>query len=135
MKRRYEILIYLFIVMMFIVGGLLGVYLIGKEEGVFDFGLAASVIGGSVGGILISLFVTRWLKKRRGNIPEVDERSLVLMRRYFLGVLYVVLIGSGALLLVLFGMGIQYIETGMLIVYMMILYVLIGIGAVVVKRF
>lgn len=120
---------------MFIVGGLLGVYLIGKEEGVFDFGLAASVIGGSVGGFLISLFVTRWLKKRRGNIPEVDERSLVLMRRYFLGVLYVVLIGSGALLLVLFGMGIQYIETGMLIVYMMILYVLIGIGAVVVKRF
>jgi peptidoglycan biosynthesis protein MviN/MurJ (putative lipid II flippase) len=134
-KRRYEILIYLFIVMMFIVGGLLGVYLIGKEEGVFDLGLAGAVIGGSVGGILISLFVTRWLKKRRGNIPEVDERSLVLMRRYFLVVLYVVLIGSGALLLVLFGMGIQYIETGMLIVYMMILYILIGIGAVVVKRF
>ncbi|WP_042149841.1 hypothetical protein [Paucisalibacillus sp. EB02] len=135
MKKRNVILVYIFIMAMFIIGGLLGVYLIGKEQGVFDFGLAGAVIGGSVGGIIISLLFTRWRKKRRGNVPEVDERSLVLMKRYFLVVLYVVLIGSGALLLVLYGVGIQYIETGMLIVYMMILYVLIGIGAVVVKLF
>jgi hypothetical protein len=135
MKKDFAIQVAIFIMAMFIIGGLLGVYLIGKEEGVFDFGLAIPVIVGSVGGITISFLFAKWRKRRRGNVPDVDERSLVLMKRYFLVVLYVVLIGSGALLIILYGMGVHTIETGMLIVYMAILYLVIGIGAVVVKRF
>lgn len=134
MKKGYEILIYIFIMAMFIVGGLLGVYLIGKEEGAFDFGVATSVIIGSFVGITISFVLAKWRKKRRGNVPEVDERSVLVMKKYLLVVLYVVLVGSGALLIALYGMGVHEIETGMLIVYMMILYIVIGIGAVVVKR-
>ncbi|MCM3764982.1 hypothetical protein [Neobacillus niacini] len=134
MKTRYQMMIYVFIIGMIIIGGLLGVYLIGKEEGEFSFGLAAAVIVGSFGGFMISFLYSKWRKKRNGNIPEVDERSLLLMKRYLLIVLYVVLIGSGALLLVLYAIGVHTIETGMLIVYMMLLYMLIGIGAVVVKR-
>lgn len=135
MKKGYEIMIYTFLVGMIMIGGLLGVYLIGKEQGEFSFELAGSVIIGSVGGFLIIFLYAQWRKKRNGNVPEVDERSLFLMKRYLLIVLYLILIGSGAILLVLYAMGVHTIETGMLIVYMMILYILIGIGAVVVKRF
>lgn len=127
-------MIYIFWVGMIIIGGLLGVYLIGKEEGEFSFELAGSVIIGSLGGVLITFLYAKWRKKRNGNVPEVDERSLFLMKRYLLIILYFVLVGSGAILIVLYAMGVQTVETGMLIVYMMILYILIGIGAVVVKR-
>lgn len=134
MKKSYKIMIYIFWVGMIIIGGLLGVYLIGKEEGEFSFELAGSVIIGSLGGVLITFLYAKWRKKRNGNVPEVDERSLFLMKRYLLIILYFVLVGSGAILIVLYAMGVQTVETGMLIVYMMILYILIGIGAVVVKR-
>lgn len=127
-------MIYLFVIGMIIVGGLLGVYFIGKEEGEYNFELALAVIVGSVGGFVIFSLYSTWRKKRNGNVPEVDERSLLLIKRYLLIVLYFILIGSGAILLVLYAIGIQTIEVGMLIVYMMILYMLIGIGAVVVKR-
>ena len=56
------------------------------------------------------------------------------MQRYLMIVLYVVLIGSGAVLLILYAMGVHFIETGMLIVCMMGLYMLIGFGALVTKR-
>ena len=135
MKKSYEILIYIFLLVMFIIGGVLGVYLIGKEEGVFDFGLVVPIIGGTVVGLTVSFLFTKWRKKRKGNVPEVDERSVLLMKRYFLAVLYVVLFGSGALLIVLYGIGVHTIDTGMIAVYMAILYLLIGVGAFVVKRF
>ncbi|WP_416150039.1 hypothetical protein ACM26V_03300 [Salipaludibacillus sp. HK11] len=134
MKKRYEIMIYCFLYGMIIIGGLLGVYLIGKEEGEYSFELAGAVILGSVGGIIIQSLFAKWRKKRNGNVPDVDERILLLMKRYFLIVLYFVLIGSGALLVALYAMGVHTIETGMLIVYMMVLYILIGIGVLVVKR-
>lgn len=135
MRKRYEIMIYLFLAAMIITGGLLGVYLIGKDEGEFDFGLASVVIVATIGGFLVQFLFSTWRKRRKGNIPEIDERSMVLMKRYLLIVLYFVLIGSGALLLILYAMGVHTIETGMLIVYMMILYLLTGIGALVVKQF
>ena len=135
MKKQYEILIYIFIMVMFICGGLLAVYLIGKDEGVFDFGLVVPIISGTAVGLTVSFLYTKWRKKRMGNVPEVDERSVLLMKRYFLVVLYVVLFGSGALLIVLYGLGVHTIETGMIAVYMAVLYLLIGIGAFVVKRF
>ncbi|MFC4388947.1 hypothetical protein ACFOZ1_14180 [Gracilibacillus marinus] len=135
MKRRYEIMIPIFLVGMIIIGGLFGVYLIGKEEGEFSFDLAGSVIAGTIGGFLITLLYAKWRKKRKGNVPTVDERSLLIMKKYLLIVLYFVLVGSGAILIVLYAMGIQTIETEILIVYMMILYMIIGLGAIIVKRF
>ncbi|MFA9560430.1 hypothetical protein ACERII_24315 [Evansella sp. AB-rgal1] len=134
MEKRYKITIYTFLLGMIIIGGLIGVYLIGKEEGEYSFHLAVAVIVGSLGGFIINLLYSNWRKKRNGNVPEVDERSLLLMKRYLLIVLYFVLIGSGAFLIVLYALGVQTIETGMLIVYMMILYMIVGIGGVVVKR-
>lgn len=134
MKKKYEGIIYIFVFGMMIIGGLLGVYLIGREEGEYSFELASAVIGGSLVGILSTFLFSKWRKKRKGNVPEVDERSILLMKRYFLIVLYFVLVGSSAILIVLYARGVQTIETGMLIVYMMVLYMIIGLGAVVVKR-
>jgi hypothetical protein len=118
-----------------IIGGLLGVYLIGRETGEFDFDLVLAILVGTLLGFFIYLLFSKWNKKRRGNIPEIDERSIKIIQRYFIVVLYVILIGSGACLLFLFATGVQYIETGMLIFCMAILYIVIGVGAVVVKRF
>lgn len=52
-------MIYIFWVGMIIIGGLLGVYLIGKEEGEFSFELAGSVIIGSLGGVLITFLYAK----------------------------------------------------------------------------
>ncbi|WP_185113098.1 MULTISPECIES: hypothetical protein [Peribacillus] len=56
------------------------------------------------------------------------------MQRYLMIVLYVVLLGNGAALLILYAMGVRFIEIGMLIVCMMESYRLIGFGALVTKR-
>jgi len=135
MKKRPEIMNQIILYGIGIIGGLLFVYLYGKAEGEFSFKLALSVIAGTSGGFLISFICKKWRKKRNGNVPEVDERTLLIITRYLLIVLYVVLIGSGGILLVLYVIGVRTIETEMLIIYMTILYILIGIGAVVVKRF
>lgn len=116
------------------VGGLLGIYVIGKESGEYNYALTIPMAVGSIVGTAISLFFSKWNKKRNGNLPEFDERSALLMKRYLMIVLYVVLIGSGAALIILYSMGVYVIETGMLIVCLMVLYILIGLGALVTKR-
>ena len=136
-KQGYIIIGYAFFSVMTILGGVLGLSLAGKEAGapIFDFATSIAICAiGPISGGIISYFFMKWNKKRNGNIPDIDERSLVIMKRYLLIVLYFVLFVSGALLLLLYGMGVYTIETGMLIVYMMILYILIGIGAIVVKQ-
>lgn len=138
MKKRYKIMMYTFLIAIMIIGGLLVVYLIGKEEGEYSFewviAVIKGVVGGAIGAFVIKLLYSKWRMKRKSNVPEVDERSVLLMKRYLLIVLYFVLFGSSALLMALYGMGIHTIETGMLIVYMMILFLVIGIGAVIVTR-
>lgn len=130
MKKSYEIMAYIFLLIMITIGGLLGLYI---AEGELDFTYAIAAVIGVVGGGSIPFIFSRILK-RKNKVPKFDERSLVIMKRYLLVVLYFVLFGSGALLIALYGMGVHTIETGMLIVYMMVLYILIGIGAVVVKQ-
>jgi hypothetical protein len=123
-----------FIFVCILIGGFLGIYIIGKTTGEYNYNLAIPIIVGTVSGFFIYLIFFKLSKKRNGNVPDFDERSVILMKRYFMIVLYVVLIGSGAVLLILYSMGVYSIETGMLIVCMMILYMLIGIGSLITKR-
>ena len=116
------------------IGGFLGIYILGKGTGEYDYEIAFFIIGGSVIASVIYLFLSKRNKKRRGNIPDIDERSVMLMQKYLMFVLYVVFFGSAAALLTLYFMGVYYIETGLLIVYMMGLLMLIGIGTLVTKR-
>ncbi|MBD7945355.1 MULTISPECIES: hypothetical protein [Psychrobacillus] len=134
MTKSYRILLYGIISGCIIVGAFLGVYIAGKEEGIFDWGLFLPMVVGSLGGF-IGFFLFAWLRqKKNGKIPDMDERTAVMMKNYFSTVLYFVLFGSGVILLILFAIGVETIETGMLIVYMMILFMLIGIGAFITKR-
>jgi heme A synthase len=133
-KSKLLIFSWAFLFVCTLIGGFLGIYLIGKNTGEYHIEWAISIIGGSVGGFFIYLLFYMWSKKRNGNVPDFDERSVILMKRYFMIVLYFILIGSGAVLLVLYSMGVQSIETGILIVCLIVLYMLIGIGALITKR-
>lgn len=127
--KKLQIFGWVFIVLCMIIGGFLGMYIFGEDP----IEYVMPIIGGLALGSVITLILYKWNKKRNVNVPDVDERTLLLLKRYLVIVLYVVLLGSGAILLVLYSMGVYSIETGMLIVYMMILYILIGVGTVITK--
>ncbi|WP_078394153.1 hypothetical protein [Shouchella patagoniensis] len=133
MKKKYAFLIYAFFILCAFTGSSIGVYFV-REEYDLNFGVIITAIIATIIGSLIPILLSKWKKKRKGNIPEMDERVLLLLKKYFLIAFYFVMIGSSFLLIVLFGMGVEMIETGMIIAYMAILYVLIGVGAFVVKH-
>ncbi|MER2009925.1 MAG: hypothetical protein ABS939_21020 [Psychrobacillus sp.] len=134
MKKGYEILLYGIISGCIIGGSFLGVYISGKEEGIFDWGLFLLMLAGALGGFSVFLLYAWWRQKRIGNVPDMDERTTVMMKNYFSSVLYFVLFGTGAILLILFALGVETIEIGILIIYMMILFMLIGIGTFIIKK-
>lgn len=129
-NKTLEIVGLAFITACSMFGGFLGLYIYGIDPG--DYAMA--IIGGPVIGIVVFLLISKWNKKRNGKVPSIDERTLILMQRYLMAVLYVVLLGSAAALLILYAMGIHSIEIGMLVIYMMGLFILIGLGAIVTKH-
>ncbi|MBP3950255.1 hypothetical protein [Bacillus suaedae] len=133
-NRKFQIIIWSVVIGCMIIGGFLGVYIVGKETGEYNYDIAIAIIVGTLLGFFVYLLIAKWNKKRNGNVPSVDERSVLLMKNYLMVVLYVVLFGSGAVLLILFSMGVHFIETGWLIVYMMGLYMLIGVGVIITKQ-
>ncbi|UAL47651.1 hypothetical protein [Sutcliffiella horikoshii] len=116
------------------IGGALGIYIIGREEGVFDYSLLLSMFQGTLGGLVLVLLIMFFRKKRKPKLPEFDERSMLLMKRYFLGALYVVFIGSAAIVVTLALLGVETVEVGMLAVYLSILFIVVGMGALVTAR-
>ncbi|MGD6781900.1 MULTISPECIES: hypothetical protein [Bacillaceae] len=116
------------------IGGALGIYIIGREEGVFDYSLLLSMFQGTLGGLILVLLIMFFRKKRKPKLPEFDERSMLLMKRYFLGALYVVFIGSAAIVVTLALLGVETVEVGMLAVYLSILFIVVGMGALVTAR-
>ena len=132
--KKLQIIAWFVIIGCILIGGVLGIYLIGKDTGQFDYDLLLPVFLGTFGSFLIFMLFSKLKQKRNGNVPDFDERSASLMRKYFLIALYVILMASGAALIVAYAMGIQYIETGLLIVCLMGLYIVLGLGTLVVKR-
>lgn len=116
-----------------IIGGFLVAYILGEATGEYNYHIAIATTVGTVLGGAIYLILSKWNKKRNGAVPDVDERTIKLMQRYLMFVLYVVLFGSAAILLTLYSMGIHSIATGMLIVYMGGLFMLIMVGAIITK--
>ncbi|AST94233.1 hypothetical protein BC6307_05815 [Sutcliffiella cohnii] len=117
-----------------LIGGGLAIYLIGKETGEYPLNLFLPMIIGVLGGCLVFFAGLKIKEKRNGNVPDVDERTLRNLQKYFMVVLYVVLFGSGAALIIAFASGVQYIETGLLIVCLMGVYLVVGVGALVAKK-
>ena len=105
-----------------------------KETGQFDVGLVFAIAGTMIVSALISYLLSIRKKKRNGNIPEIDERTILVMKNYFMWAFYFVMIGSGLVSFILFLMDVKTIELGMIFVYQTILFMLVAIGAVVAKK-
>ncbi|WP_174232713.1 hypothetical protein [Lysinibacillus halotolerans] len=132
--KRLQYLLWTVIVLCMIIGGFLGIYLIGKETGDYPVELMLPITIGVIGGLTVFLIISKWSQKRRGNVPEIDERTLKNLQKYFLGALYFILIGSGAALLIAYAMGVKTIETGLLILCLGGVYLITIAGVFVVKR-
>lgn len=103
-----------------------------KETGGFSIGTLMGVVIAMVFGAVSSYLLSS--RKNNKTIPEVDERTVFVMKNYFVWALYFVLIGSALVSVCLYLMDVQTIEIGMLFVYQALLFVLIGAGAFVAKR-
>ena len=132
--KRLQMIIWTIIIGCFLLGGLLGIYLSGKETGVYDLDLILPICVGTFGGFFIYLALSKLKQKRNGNVPDFDERSMKVMQKYFLIAFYVILVGSGAALVIVYAMGIKTIETGLLAACLLGLYMILGFGALIVKR-
>lgn len=105
-----------------------------KETGEFDIGLALAIAGAMIVGVLVSYLLSIRKTKRNGNIPEVDEHTISVLKNYFMWAFYFVMIGSGLVSFILFLMDVKTIELGMIFVYQAILFMIVALGAVIAKR-
>ena len=126
--KKLQIIAWIVIIGCFLLGGLLGIYVIGKDTGVYDYDLILPICVGTFGGFAIFLALSKFKQKRNGNVPDFDERSMKVMQKYFLIAFYVILVGSGAALVIVYAMGIKTIETGLLVVCLLGLYMVLGFG-------
>ena len=62
-NRKLQITIWFVVIGCMIIGGFLGVYLIGKETGEYNYEIAIAIIGGTVLGFIIYLLISMWNKK------------------------------------------------------------------------
>ncbi|WP_433747403.1 hypothetical protein [Falsibacillus pallidus] len=98
-------------------------------------GTMVAGLGGSVAGIGIVMGVGKFRQMRKtNNVPEVDERTWMNIKNFYAISLYVVLIGSMLLVCILFASGVRTIEVGALSIYLLMIFMLLGVGTVVVKR-
>ena len=133
MKNRQSI-IWILIILGMLIGGVLATVLMGRETGEYAFDLIIPIVtGGIIAMVVNRLFATR-KSKRNGNVPEIDERTIKNLQKYFMHVLYYILFGSGAALVIAYAMGIETIETGLLLVCLLGVFIISAAGAVVVKR-
>ena len=131
-KKKLSKWFLLVIIVGSILGSFIGMYIGLGDDWRVDY--IAPGLGGALIGFTAIFLFAKWREFKRGNVPEYDERTLLLLKRYFLIVLYVLLIGSGTVFLTLMAFGIKTVETGWLIVGLMVIYLIVGFGAVVVKR-
>lgn len=131
MKKRYELLVYIFITLCCFLGLWLGLKLIG--EGLpSGKSLLVLILVGIACGIGLPMLVS-WLRDRKRQ-PEMDERTVRMLKDYLLAATAGVWLLSGILLLVLFGIGYETIELGLIAIYGMGIVFLMTVGLFVVKR-
>lgn len=103
-----------------LIGGFLGSYVIGKKTGHFRFEVVLPIVLGAFLAFIIFIVLSRVKHKREGNVPEYDERNIVLIQKYLIVALYMILILSGIFLICLYAMGIKSVETNILILYIFV---------------
>ena len=132
--KKLQTVMWILIIVGTCIGGFLGMYLIGNETGEYRYELVLPIVVGSVVAFLIFLVISKINKKRNGNVPDFDERSVKLIQKYFVTALYLILFGGAIALLIAYAMGVQYIETGLLMICLLGIFIVLGLGTLVVKR-
>lgn len=133
-QKKFQLIIWMTVIISMTIGGLLAIYFIGKNTGEYEYGLLLAIVGGAIFAFIVFLLLSVRRQKHTGNIPDTDERSVMIMQRYFSIALYVILFGSSALVLGLYAAGIKMVETSMIIVYMMVIFMVTGLGTLAAKR-
>ena len=96
--------------------------------------VVAGIIGSVVGvGIVFGTIKFRESRKKH-NVPDVDERTWINIKNFYAISLYIVLFGSMLIVCLLFALGTETIELGALSIYLLILFFLLVIGTLVVRR-
>lgn len=113
---------------------LLAKVMLEKETGEVDIGSLLLIAGAMIVGVLISYLLSVRKQKRNGNIPEIDERTIFVMKNYFMWAFYFIFIGTGLITFMLYLMDVETVEVGMLFVYQMIIIIVVSIGAGVAKK-
>ncbi|MFP7478527.1 hypothetical protein [Terribacillus saccharophilus] len=130
-KKRYELLVYIFITFCCFAGLWLGLKLIG-EDLPSGKALLVFILVGTTCGVGLPMLIS-WLKDRKRQ-PEMDERTVRMLKDYLLATTAGVWLLSGILLLVLFGMGYETIELGLIGIYGVGIVFLMTAGLFIVKR-
>lgn len=131
MKKRYELLVYIFITLCCFIGIWLGTKLIGEQLPSGKY-LLLFILVGAVCGVGLPMLIS-W-SKRRSRQPEMDERTVRILKNYLLSAFLLVSFLSGVLLLILVGIGYDTIELGWIAVYGGTIFILMTAGFFVVKR-
>lgn len=131
MKKRYELMVYIFITLCCFLGLGLGLKLIG-EDLPSGKALLLFILVGTAGGVGLPMLIS-WLKDRKDQ-PEMDERTVKMLKDYLVAATAGVWLLSGILLLVLFGIGYETIELGLIALYGVGIIFLMTVGLIVVKR-
>lgn len=96
--------------------------------------MIAGIIGSVVGvGIVLGTIKFRESRKKH-NIPDIDERTWINIKNFYAISLYIVLFGSMLIVCLLIALGTETIELGALSIYLLMLFFLLVIGTLVVRR-
>lgn len=116
-----------------ILGSQLGLYLFGKGSGSYDTGLILPNLIGSLigcGGVCIFSFLK---KRKNGNVPEFDERSIHIIKSISYNILFIALSITSVIVVVLYSIGVHTISTLAVASYLTLIYIIIGIGLLIAK--
>ncbi|MFP7254833.1 hypothetical protein SFC02_11085 [Terribacillus goriensis] len=131
-KMRYEFIIYVFITVCCFVGIWLGTKVSGEQLPSGNYFVLFLLVGAFC-GVGLPMLIS-WSQRKSGE-PDMDERTVRMLKNYLLSAFLLVSFLSGVLLLVLVGIGYENIALGWIAVYGGAIFILLTAGLFIVKRF
>jgi integral membrane sensor domain MASE1 len=131
-NQKLQIWIWPLIIVGMILGVIMGVYFFNDNPS--NLSLAIAIPLGAVLGFLIFYLLSKRSKRKNGNTPSFDERNALMMQQFLVIAQNVIMLVVGTALVITYAKGITSINIEVLIVCWMILFILIGLGALLAKR-
>ena len=129
--KRLQIIIVCTLIFSMSIGFYLGSLMVPNlPVGTMIAGISGSVIGV---GIVLGTIKFRESRKKH-NVPDTDERTWVNIKNFYAVSLYIFLFGSMLIVCLLIALGTETIELGALSIYLLILFFILVIGTLVVRR-